>query len=293
MLIGYARDSTIDQNLALQRDALTEAGCEKIFIEQKSGAVTDRPELMAALGFMRGGDTLVVWKVDRLFAAAYGLALLAAFGGAAPTRADGLAPAAKSRLCVTEGALESSSEGRLFVNVAKLRAVLAAPGRQEIEARFVYLGPTAETAPLRSGAIRRQFGLKLRAADGCNLIYVMWRFAPEPALVVSVKSNFGLHASRACGAAGYRNVAPQRQAPVEAPEIGVPHRLAAALDGEALRVRIDGMEVWEGEVGHDALAVDGPVGIRSDNVRLELELFAAPTTPQGACPKVGGAAPEE
>ena len=230
-------------------------------------------------------------------AAACGLALLAAFGGAAPTRANGpppgLAPAPKSRFCVTEGALESSAEGRLSVNVAKLRAALAGPGRQEIEARFVYLGPTAEAAPLRSGAIRRQFGLKLRAADGCNLIYAMWRFAPEPALVVSVKTNPGLHASRACGAAGYRNVAPRRQAPVEAPEIGVPHRLAAALDGEALRVRIDGKEVWEGEVGYDALAVDGPVGIRSDNVRLELELFAAPTTAQDACPKVGGAAPEE
>jgi DNA invertase Pin-like site-specific DNA recombinase len=45
MLIGYARVSTVDQNLALQRDALTEAGCGKMFIEQMSGAVTDRPAL--------------------------------------------------------------------------------------------------------------------------------------------------------------------------------------------------------------------------------------------------------
>ena len=66
MLVGYARVSTIDQNLTLQRDALTGAGCGKIFVEQMSGAVTDRPELMAALGFMRAGDTLVVWKLDRL-----------------------------------------------------------------------------------------------------------------------------------------------------------------------------------------------------------------------------------
>jgi DNA invertase Pin-like site-specific DNA recombinase len=66
MLIGYARVSTIDQNLTLQRDALTGAGCGKIFVEQMSGAVTDRPELAAALGFMRSGDTLVVWKLDRL-----------------------------------------------------------------------------------------------------------------------------------------------------------------------------------------------------------------------------------
>jgi len=66
MLIGYARTSTVDQNLDLQRNVLTEAGCGRIFTEQMSGAVADRPELMAALGFMRTGDTLVVWKLDRL-----------------------------------------------------------------------------------------------------------------------------------------------------------------------------------------------------------------------------------
>jgi len=66
MLIGYARVSTVDQNLALQRDALTEAGCAKIFIEQMSGAVADRPALHDALEFTRSGDTLIVWKLDRL-----------------------------------------------------------------------------------------------------------------------------------------------------------------------------------------------------------------------------------
>ena len=66
MLIGYARVSTVDQNLALQRDALTEAGCAKIFIEQMSGAVADRPALHDALEFARSGDTLIVWKLDRL-----------------------------------------------------------------------------------------------------------------------------------------------------------------------------------------------------------------------------------
>jgi DNA invertase Pin-like site-specific DNA recombinase len=66
MLLGYARVSTVDQNLALQRDALTEAGCTKIFNEQMSGAVTDRPALHDALEFARSGDTLIVWKLDRL-----------------------------------------------------------------------------------------------------------------------------------------------------------------------------------------------------------------------------------
>jgi DNA invertase Pin-like site-specific DNA recombinase len=66
MSIGYARVSTVDQNLALQRDALTEAGCGKIFTEQVSGAVAERPALHDALEFARSGDTLIVWKLDRL-----------------------------------------------------------------------------------------------------------------------------------------------------------------------------------------------------------------------------------
>jgi DNA invertase Pin-like site-specific DNA recombinase len=52
--------STVDQDLALQRDALTEAGCARIFNEQMSGAVTDRPALHDALEFSRNGDTLIV-----------------------------------------------------------------------------------------------------------------------------------------------------------------------------------------------------------------------------------------
>ena len=66
MLIGYARVSTRDPKAHLQLDALRDAGCEKIFEENASGARRDRPELNAALEFMRSGDILVVWKLDRL-----------------------------------------------------------------------------------------------------------------------------------------------------------------------------------------------------------------------------------
>lgn len=67
MLIGYARVSTDDQNLDLQRDALTRAGCARIFEEKESGrAGTRRVALEAALAFLRPEDQLVVWKVDRL-----------------------------------------------------------------------------------------------------------------------------------------------------------------------------------------------------------------------------------
>lgn len=66
MLIGYARVSTVDQTLALQQDALAKAGCEKIFTDTASGAKAERPGLTEALAFARSGDTLVVWRLDRL-----------------------------------------------------------------------------------------------------------------------------------------------------------------------------------------------------------------------------------
>ncbi len=66
MLIGYARVSTQDQNLELQRDALNKAGCKKIFEDTISGARADRPGLVMALEILREDDTLVVWKLDRL-----------------------------------------------------------------------------------------------------------------------------------------------------------------------------------------------------------------------------------
>src|SRR5205823_7652973 len=64
--IGYARISTGDQTLDLQRDALREAGCIDIYEEQASGARVARPVLSAALRACREGDMLVVWKLDRL-----------------------------------------------------------------------------------------------------------------------------------------------------------------------------------------------------------------------------------
>src|SRR5437588_7533360 len=66
MLIGYARVSTSDQTLNLQRDALEKIGCSKIFTDTISGATTERQGLDEALKYVREGDTLVVWRLDRL-----------------------------------------------------------------------------------------------------------------------------------------------------------------------------------------------------------------------------------
>ena len=65
-LVGYARVSTAEQNLDLQRSALAEAGCEEVHEDHASGAKAERPGLAEALGHVRRGDTLVVWRLDRL-----------------------------------------------------------------------------------------------------------------------------------------------------------------------------------------------------------------------------------
>ena len=66
MLVGYARVSTKEQNYEMQIQALRNAGCEKIFSEKESGSSDDRREFKKALTFLREGDTLIVWKLDRL-----------------------------------------------------------------------------------------------------------------------------------------------------------------------------------------------------------------------------------
>src|SRR3954447_13000721 len=66
MLVGYARVSTSDQTLDLQRDGLTKAGCSRIFTDTASGVQAERKGLTEALSYVRAGDTLIVWKLDRL-----------------------------------------------------------------------------------------------------------------------------------------------------------------------------------------------------------------------------------
>ena len=65
-LVEYARISTADQNLDLQTDALGQAGCSRVFTDTASGSLTERPQLDAALDYLRPDDTLVVWRLDRL-----------------------------------------------------------------------------------------------------------------------------------------------------------------------------------------------------------------------------------
>jgi hypothetical protein len=194
---------------------------------------------------------------------------------AAAPSGNKLSPVSRANLCVTEGAIQELPGGRLGVSVPKMRAYLNALTPQSVEADFTYIGSTGNEARLGSGELRRQFGLKLRAQDACNLVYAMWRIEPESKLVVSVKSNPGQHSSAQCGNRGYRNVKPARSKPVPVLHPGSAHSLRAEMNGAEMRVFADNALVWEGSVGAEALSFDGPVGMRSDNARLEIELRAA------------------
>jgi hypothetical protein len=192
-----------------------------------------------------------------------------------------LTPAAASALCVTEGNIVPASANRFSVNVSKMRAVLNENSVPEIEARFTYEGGTADESALGSGEVRRQFGLKLRAQDPCNLVYAMWRIEPKSQLVVSVKMNPGQHTSAECGNRGYTNIKAQHSAPLPALAPGSSHALHAEMTGDHLHVWADKALVWEGSVGAAATRFEGPVGIRSDNAKLEIELLV-PSSSRGS-----------
>jgi hypothetical protein len=197
--------------------------------------------------------------------------------------ASSLKPVPRAKLCITEGKIEELANDRLQVTVTKMRAFVAESTSQSVEARFRYLGPTSESSKLASGGIRRQFGLKLRAQDGCNVVYAMWRFEPESRLVVSVKSNPGKRTHAECGAEGYKNIKPSHAKSVPEVRPGDAHTLRAVLDGQRMKVFADNENVWEGEIGKEALEFDGPVGMRSDNAKLEIEFFAGePAAGRGA-----------
>jgi hypothetical protein len=193
---------------------------------------------------------------------------------ASPVPNGKLVAVPRESLCVTEGAIEETAMGRLSVTVPKMRAYVNAVTGAAVEADFTYLGSTGNEARLGSGELRRQFGLKLRAQDACNLVYAMWRIEPESKLVVSVKSNPGQHTSAECGNRGYRNITAARSKPVPELRPGMAHSLRAEMNRAAMRVFADNALVWEGSVGTEALAFDGPVGMRSDNARLQIELRA-------------------
>ena len=146
MLIGYARVSTVDQDLRLQLDALQAAGCDKVFTDKASGKKLDRAGLTDALAFAREGDTLVVWKLDRLGRSMTGLVDLAADLDARKVDLRSL----------TDGIDTKGTAGRFFFHVL---AAMAEMERELILERTRVIPPFLALARNRGQAARANFCL--------------------------------------------------------------------------------------------------------------------------------------
>ena len=151
MLIGYARVSTADQELTLQLDALQAAGCERVFTDRASGVKASRAGLAEALAYARAGDSLVVWKLDRLGRSMKGLVDLAAELGERGIELRSL----------TDGIDTRTPAGRFFFNIM---AALATMERELILERTRAGLDAARKAGRVGGRPRAMTPAKLSAA---------------------------------------------------------------------------------------------------------------------------------
>ena len=151
MLIGYARVSTQDQNLELQRQALAVAGCAKVYEDAMSGLRADRPGLAKALDALREGDTLVVWKLDRLGRTVKGLVELV----------EGLHAKGIQFRSLTDAIDTSTPSGRFFFHVM---ASLAQMERELIAERTKAGLAAARKAGRVGGRKRSMTPAKIEAA---------------------------------------------------------------------------------------------------------------------------------
>jgi hypothetical protein len=176
---------------------------------------------------------------------------------------------------VADGAIKSF-QNRLIVESPEMRAVLRSSAiHHQAEVNFTYLGPTSRVSKLANGEVRHQFGLKLRAQDVCNLVYVMWNFDTQK-IAVSVKLNPGQRTHEECLDHGYiNNIKPEAKADPPALRIDEPHILAADLDGQQLNVTADSKVVWRGTLPAVVLQFHGSVGLRSDNARVVFDYSVA------------------
>lgn len=189
---------------------------------------------------------------------------------AAPTtKVEAVAP---ERMCVTHGVMQGTR-----VDDPEVRAVSTTSGGDAAALTFELHAWPTQTKALRSGDVRHQIGLKLRAADGCNLVYVMWRLdPPKPSIVVQVKNNPGDNTNGECGISGYTRVRPSHRGKIPYAAPGEQHSLQAEIHGDELTAWVDGIVAWTGTLPDEARTLRGPAGLRSDNLAYDVVSFAAP-----------------
>jgi hypothetical protein len=214
-----------------------------------------------------------------------GLIALAACTGAsasAPEHAPTITLAAipASELCATHGRFAIDRE-HVAISDPTVRIVAPNTRGDAAAVRFAHVTSSATTRNLRSGATRDQIGLKLRAQDSCNVVYVMWR-DDKGKLDVSIKHNPGKRTNGECGNGGYKKLRPKLVTAV--PAFGDrSHELRAEIVDDELTAWIDDRLAWRGPLPADAQSIVGPAGLRSDNVAFDMELFAVRTNGNQRC----------
>lgn len=183
-------------------------------------------------------------------------------------------PVDPADLIVTSGAISPRDSTTFAVRTGGMRAELGIEPRDAVRIDFIYRGPSQSTAPLASGELRRQIGVKLRASNTCNVVYAMWHIEPSRGIEVSVKSNPGQQEHIECGDRGYVFLKPSVARAVADIRPGERHSLAAAIVDDELRVIADGVPSWVGKLPPAAFAFDGPVGIRTDNGDFDVQMGA-------------------
>ena len=176
---------------------------------------------------------------------------------------------------VTSGAITAADLAWSRVRSPVFRAFVEGSSGDAIELDFEYDGPTETREALASGEVREQIGVKLRARDTCNVVYVMWHHGDSPALEASVKHNPGSTQHSECGDRGYTVLRPDRLASELPPlRAGERHSLRAEIHGDRLVAFIDGKEAWSGRLPRSQADFRGPAGIRSDNIAHQFAVRA-------------------
>lgn len=184
-------------------------------------------------------------------------------------------PVLRSGFVVTSGALADGADGELAVSQPVTRAVVRDGLPQAARLEFVLHGRSDGVG------VYERFGLKLRAKNSCNVLYIMWQFAPVEAVIVKLKSNPGLVTHEECGTAGYLTLARWNQSESTFPTArdGAVHVLQATLaevEGRGYTLSVQADTFTSPDVGLDFAElqdINGPCGFRADNVNVTFHFF--------------------
>jgi len=187
----------------------------------------------------------------------------------------------RADLRVSLGTISQTKSGYLTVVGPKERAVRTSGEHSRAVLQFRYRGPSEKTAPLDSGAVIQQIGLKMRAMNTCNLLYIMWRIQPTEEIYIAIKRNPGKSKYADCGANGYIVLGrvPLKPLGITAATQKT-HRLGVSvtqIEGRyPCEVTIDGRRVWSDDIDAKQISdIKGPVGIRSDNGSFIFKLLVS------------------